>query len=248
MRALPGLPSQGGVILTLVPISLLAWFFVVWSVLSMDQPLVKLTMPMTASWSLAQVFWVWTMWTVMMAAMMLPSAAPMILLHQNFSRQKNRDHESVWFMLAYLLIWSFFCCAATLIQWLLQSSGVLSHMLVVKSTWIAGGTLIAVGAVQWAPWKQACLEKCRTPIGFLLTEWRPGRGGAMVMGLRHGGYCVGCCWAAMALLFVFGVMNLLAITLLAAFVAAEKLLPNGGRVGKVVGVVLIVWGMLLFSA
>lgn len=223
-------------------LSFLAWAFVVWSASNMDQPLVKLMMPVMASWSLAEAFWVWVMWAVMMGAMMLPSASPMIQAYRRISSQKGIPRESFWFTLAYLLVWTGFCAVATALQWALQSMGVLSHMLVLGNTWFAGGILVVAGIVQWTPFKHACLEKCRTPIGFLVTEWRPGRRGALIMGMRHGAYCIGCCWAVMALLFVFGVMNLVAILLLATFVAAEKLLPGGEFIGNLAGVVFIGWG------
>lgn len=234
-----------GIILAL---SALAWTFVVWSTTNMDAPLVRLMMPMTAAWTAAEFLSVWTMWAVMMGAMMLPSAAPMLLTHRRMVFRRGGAAENLVFGLAYLLVWAGFSAAAAGLQWWLQSVAVLSHMLVLKGTWISGGVLVLAGLIQWTPFKQNCLARCRTPIGFLTTEWRPGSLGALNMGLRHGTYCLGCCWALMALLFVFGVMNLLAITALATLVAAEKLLPRGEIVSKLGGVVFVGWGLLLMAA
>jgi predicted metal-binding membrane protein len=121
-------------------------------------------------------------------------------------------------------------------------------MLILKTNWVAGGLLVLAGLFQWTPLKQRCLAGCRTPIGFLATEWRAGPEGALVMGLRHGAYCLGCCWAIMTLLFVFGVMNLLAIIGIATLVAVEKLLPHGDKLSKIGGIMLVGWGLLLIAA
>ena len=131
---------------------------------------------------------------------------------------------------------------------MLQRMGVLSPMLVVTHSPLAALMLMGAGVYQFTPAKNACLKVCRTPIGFFVTGWRPGRWGALRMGLEHGAYCIGCCWALMAMLFVFGVMSLASILVLATAVAAEKLLPWGARIGQLLGVVLVGWGLyLLFT-
>ena len=193
---------------------------------------------------------VWVMWSVMMAAMMLPSAAPMILVHRRISldREERGTAENVYFIAAYLTAWAVFSLVATAVQWGLQSLSVMSSMLVIADGWIAAALLVAAGIYQFTSYKEACLEKCRTPFGFLVTEWRPGKVGAFDMGLRHGSYCVGCCWALMAALFAFGVMHLGAILLLTTAVAAEKLLPFGKTVKWVLGTVFILWGLALSIA
>lgn len=224
------------------------WAMTLWSLFHMEQPLVRLMMPMTSAWTPSEVFAVWTMWSVMMAAMMLPSTAPMIATHSRVSAAKGGTQDTVFFALGYLVVWTSFSLVAAGLQWGLQGMSLLSHMLVLKSDGFAGMLLILAGIIQWSPLKDMCLTMCRTPVGFFTTHWRPGRSGALTMGIRHGAFCVGCCWALMALLFVFGVMNLVAIGLLTAVVAAEKLLPHGEKIAKAGGVVLIAWGAYLLVA
>lgn len=211
----------------------------------MDSPLVRLMMPMNASWTGAEIFSVWVMWAVMMAAMMLPSATPMILVHRQIAKKRGGPWDSVVFVLAYLLVWSAFSATATIGQWSLQSIGWLSPMLVLSGDLIPATVMILAGVFQWTPLKDVCLRHCRTPAGFFLTDWRSGGIGALKMGTKHGAFCVGCCWALMALLFVFGVMNPMAIVFLATLVAAEKLLPQGNILARVGGVGLVSWGLYL---
>lgn len=238
-------------IFILAGLSVIGWSLLVWSTTHMDAPMVKLMMPMLPAWSAQETVIVWLMWAVMMGAMMLPSAAPMILIHRRVanegSRPKTAPAASAWFILAYLFVWSGFSVAATAAQWGLQSAGALSPMLALHDTWLAGLVLVAAGVVQWTPLKRACLKKCRTPIGFLITEWRDGHLGAFIMGARHGAYCVGCCWALMALLFAMGVMNLAAIVALTSIVAIEKLAPYGDRLGQLGGGILVSWGIWLLA-
>jgi predicted metal-binding membrane protein len=116
------------------------------------------------------------------------------------------------------------------------------------SPWLGGGLLVVAGLYQWLPIKGACLSHCHSPFGFFASEWREGTWGALKMGFRHGSYCVGCCWALMALLFVAGVMNLLWVLVIAVFVLIEKLVPSGRLVGRIAGVVLAVWGLFTIRA
>jgi predicted metal-binding membrane protein len=113
------------------------------------------------------------------------------------------------------------------------------------SNYLGGGLLIAAGLFQWSPLKYACLSRCRSPIGFMMTEWKEGNGGALQMGLKHGAFCVGCCWVLMALLFVLGVMNLAWIAVLAGFVMLEKVVPQGPWVSRTTGIGMLVWGGLM---
>ncbi|GGE61445.1 DUF2182 domain-containing protein [Actibacterium pelagium] len=224
----------------------LLWALVLWSTNNMDQPIVKLMMPMHSGWNTMQVFFVWVMWAVMMAAMMLPSAWPMVRSYQRIVKRKGQAH-GVWaFVAAYLVVWSLFSLGATLTQWALQANGVLSHMLVVKDKTVAGCLLVIIGIFQWTPLKDICLNTCRTPAGFFTSDWRDGTKGAFHMGLRHGVFCVGCCWGLMSLLFVVGVMNLTAIALLTASVIAEKTLPQGIFLAHIGGSALILCGGLIF--
>jgi predicted metal-binding membrane protein len=148
----------------------------------------------------------------------------------------------VLFAAGYLLVWGGFCAIATALQWGLESARLLSPMLVTTNKWLGAGILIAAGLSQFTPLKAICLRHCRTPLGFLLGSWRPGRLGALRMGLEHGAFCLGCCWFLMALLFFGGVMNLYWIAGLAVFVLLEKTIPLGHWLGRVAGVVLVAWG------
>jgi len=136
---------------------------------------------------------------------------------------------------------------ATLAQWGLHSAALLSPMMVSTSPFLGGMLLLAAGLFQWTPLKYACLTHCRSPLSFLMTEWREGHWGALIMGLRHGSYCTGCCWFLMALLFVAGVMNVLWVATITAFVLIEKVAPRGDVVGRVAGVVLVIAGLMMLS-
>ncbi len=193
------------------------------------------------------------MWAVMMVAMMVPSAAPMILLFAAVHR-KQREHGQTFapvsaFVAGYVAVWSAFSLAATLLQWGLEQAVLLSPMMVSASPQLGGGLLVVAGLYQWTPLKYACLKHCRSPIHFLAHGLRKGSGGAFVMGLEHGAFCVGCCWILMGLLFVGGVMNLLWIAAIAVFVLIEKLLPYGAGGGRISGALLVLAGLfVLFQA
>jgi predicted metal-binding membrane protein len=142
-----------------------------------------------------------------------------------------------------LVLWTLFSALAAVAQWGLHSAALLSPMMVGTSPILGGVLLLAAGIFQWTPLKHVCLRHCRTPLGFIMTEWQEGRWGAFRMGLKHGSYCVGCCWFLMALLFVAGVMNLAWVAVIAAFVLLEKVVPAGPWVGRIAGVVLVGWGL-----
>jgi predicted metal-binding membrane protein len=249
------------VIMALAALSLLAWVYL--AILAKDMaagdmrlmgmPVVGETMAsgamgaMTASvmpWTLTTFVLMAVMWWVMMVGMMVPSAAPMILLFATLTRKQVKDTNPglgiALFTSAYLLIWAAFSLGATLAQWALTQAALLSPMMVGTSRWLMIGLLLACGIYQLTPLKQACLGKCRSPLSFLMVKWRPGRLGALEMGLSHGAYCLGCCWLLMALLFIGGVMNLFWVALIAIVVLAEKVLPRGDLFGKAGGVVMIV--------
>ena len=204
----------------------------------MDSPVAQLVMPTTA-WSMANWLAVFIMWTVMMAAMMLPSAAPMILWFAVLNRRRSEGAKTLLFVAAYLALWAAFSGAAVAAQWLLQSIGYLSPMIVSKSSVLNGALLLIAGVFQFSRLKHACLRACRSPLGFLISDWRDGFWGAWHAGIRHGLSCLGCCWAMMALLFVGGVMNLLWIAALAGLVAIEKLAPKGEVVARALGGLMI---------
>ena len=237
-------------VVTLCTLSVFGWVLIFWSVANMSSPFVALMMPMDAHWALSEIIAVWLMWAVMMGAMMLPSAIPMMLIHRRVSAKRDPEFPNShrWFLAAYLLTWALFSVAASFLQWNFQRADVLSHMLRIQGALVGGGILVAAGAFQLTPLKATCLHKCRTPMGFLLTEWRVGRAGAFQMGLKHGQYCIGCCWALMMVLFVGGVMSLTTIAVLSGIVAIEKLAPRGETVSKLGGILLIAWGLWLISA
>ena len=193
------------------------------------------------------------MWVVMMVAMMVPTAAPMILLFATVNR-RNREQERPYvptgvFLSGYVLVWSGFAVLATAANWALHTNSLLSSMMGEStSAYLGGALLLAAGAFQWSRLKYVCLTHCRSPLGFLMSEWQDGSAGAMRMGLKHGGYCLGCCWVLMGLLFVLGVMNLLWIAALAAFVLVEKVAPSGHLVSRLTGLVLAAWGLWMVAA
>ncbi|MFO0751800.1 MAG: DUF2182 domain-containing protein [Thermodesulfovibrionales bacterium] len=187
------------------------------------------------------------MWAVMMTAMMLPSASPLIVLFAAVNRAKCNEHgpfvSTGAFLSGYLFAWTVFSALMTLVQWGLQTAALLSPLLVIGSPVLGGAFLFAAGLFQWSSLKHACLTRCRTPLGFLMNEWREGSRGALMMGLRHGIYCIGCCWLLMGLLFVTGVMNLLWMAVITVFVLLEKIIPAGYRVSRISGLLLIAGGI-----
>lgn len=203
-----------------------SWAFVAWMTMDMSHPFVMRMMPFSASWNWATLVAVFLMWSAMMVAMMLPSAAPMMLTFDAIEQRKDGEttarSRTLLFGAAYLIIWVGFSAIATGAQWALQYANLITPMIVSKSSWLTAALFILAGAYQLTPLKQACLNYCRTPIGFLMTEWKDGLNGAWHMGLKHGLYCTGCCWALMLLLFVAGAMNPLWIIFLTVLVAIEK--------------------------
>ena len=203
--------------------------------------------PQLSTWSVRDFFFMFLMWSVMMVAMMLPSASPLILLHVRVNQQQEDGgdgfHGTVAFAIGYLLVWTSFSAVATLLQWGLEQLAVLSPMMASTSPLLGAGLLLAAGIYQLTPFKNACLRHCRSPVHSLMQHWRRGTSGAFMMGFHHGVYCIGCCWLLMALLFVFGVMNLVWIAVLSVFVLLEKVVPRGELVARVAGVGFIVAGV-----
>jgi predicted metal-binding membrane protein len=214
-------------------------------------PGMVMAMPSMHAWSWVEVGVLAVMWTVMMIAMMTPAAAPMILMFSTIHRRRTAEGRpavpTAIFIFGYLVVWAIYSVVAGLAQAGLHAAALLSPAMVATSPLLAGGLLVAAGVFQWTPLKRACLAACRSPLSFLMTGWREGRIGAFVMGLRHGLYCLGCCWVLMALLFVAGVMNLLWVAVIAVAVLVEKVLPRGDLVGRLAGVVLVAAGVLLVA-
>ena len=226
----------------LLGMALFGWALLAWLAFDMAHPLARLTMPGSPDWSAANLLAVWLMWSVMMAAMMLPSALPMTLVFVRLGGQAGGGWRGPAFVCAYLAVWVAFSIAATAAQWALQAMGWTDPMIVSVSPGLTAALLLVAGIYQFSPLKRLCLSRCRTPFGFLLGEWRAGTGGAFAMGLRHGLHCLGCCWALMALLFVGGAMNLAWVAALAVAAGVEKLLPRGERLAAVLGIALICIG------
>ena len=192
------------------------------------------------------------MWWVMMAGMMLPGAAPMILTFATINRRRRARAQpyapTALFAAGYLLAWGGFSVAATLGQWGLERLALLSPIDMTTTSARLGGLLfVAAGLYQLTPLKQACLLVCRSPFDFVVNHWRDGAVGALHMGLAHGLYCLGCCWILMALLFVGGVMNLLWVAVLAAVVMVEKLFPLGFWMARIGGLLLVGYGIRLLT-
>ncbi len=204
-----------------------------------------------AVWTSGYTILMFFMWWIMMVAMMLPSASPMILLFATVNRKQcETGHPHVAtsvFAAGYLSTWAGFSLVAVLLQWGFERTALLSPSLVGTNVIFGGVLLLVAGAYQLTPIKHACLRHCRSPLAFLSTHWRRGARGALRMGLEHGGYCVGCCWFLMGLLFFGGVMNLYWIVGLALFVLFEKIVPAGHWLGYATGVALLVWGAAMLA-
>lgn len=230
----------------LLAVILAAWAYL-FSGAGMMQAMDGMLMPMaTGPWTLGYIMLMLFMWAVMMAAMMLPSAAPMILLYTRVARNYahgGRISLSTLFALGYVAVWTVFSIVAVALQLGLEQLALLSPMMEASNIVFAGLVLVAAGIYQWLPLKAACLQRCRSPLEFVLTHWRRGAYGAFAMGAQHGLYCLGCCWMLMLLLFVGGVMNLAWIAGLALLVLVEKLAPAGHWIARGAGLVLLVWGL-----
>ena len=204
-----------------------------------------------AVWTPAYTALIFAMWWVMMVAMMLPGAAPMLLLFTRVNRaQKARDRAYVAtgiFAAGYLAAWGLFSALATGFQWGLEQLDLLGPMMTTTSWWLGGAILLAAGIWQLTPVKTVCLRHCRSPLSFLAHQWRPGRLGAFRMGLEHGSYCLGCCWFLMGLLFFGGIMNLFWIAGLAAFILLEKTIPMGHWLARIAGIAAVAWGVTMLA-
>jgi predicted metal-binding membrane protein len=201
---------------------------------------------MEGTWDARYFLLICLMWAVMMVGMMLPSAAPTLLLFATVLRKSDPQNAPVTrtyaFAGGYLLAWTAFSLAATLLQWALARAALLSPMMITNSPTLGALILIAAGIYQWTPLKKSCLTRCRAPADFLSRHFRPGSAGALRMGASHGIYCVGCCWALMLLLFFGGVMSLTWIAAITIFVLLEKLAPFGAQGGRLSGVLLLLAG------
>jgi predicted metal-binding membrane protein len=217
----------------IVVITALAWIYLI-------------VMPMGAASWLLDATLMFLMWAVMMVAMMLPSAAPMLSTYARIAsaREGSRAYHVWMFAAGYFVVWTGFSLAATLLQYALQHVAIVSNEM--RTGPIAGGIILSIaGIYQLTPLKNVCLKRCRTPIGFFMTNWRDGARGAFAMGVEHGAFCSGCCWMLMALLFVAGVMNLAWVAAISVLVLLEKAAPYGRAIALASGIAMIAAGVVL---
>jgi predicted metal-binding membrane protein len=246
---LPATPTleRGLVIASALVVAAAGWAYLVLSDASMASGMFG--MPGMGGWDAADYLLAVLMWAAMMTGMMLPSAVPVLLIYQGVTRRsrelEHRAGSVLFFGLGYLLVWGGFSFVAAAFQGLLAAVSA-TTMDSLATSWLGAALLAAAGVYQFSPQKRACLSHCRGPLDFLARHWRLGQWGALQMGIRHGGYCLGCCWALMALLFVFGVMNLAWVAVLAVFVALEKVVPFGNQV-RVAGGALFLAGAAAYA-
>ena len=234
-------------VVLLVMLPVFSWMWMVAMALDMYGPMTGASAwMMTMHWDVPHLLLLWAMWAVMMTGMMLPSASPVVVLYGaavRRSAQRTAGRQIYALAAGYLAAWTGFSLGATALQRALGSLLFISPMMEAVNSELSATLLLVAGGYQWTPLKHACLRQCRSPLAFLMGRWRSGWSGAFRMGLEHGTYCVGCCWALMLLLFVGGVMNLLAIAGLTAFVAFEKLAPLGRHGARISGAFMMVAGL-----
>ena len=241
---------------SLAGIAAMSWAYLIymdWGMRHMDVAMDMIIMPAMQHWTAWDLVLVFLMWAIMMVGMMVPAASPVILLFAEIHRRRY-SHQGTFlstgqFLLGYLTAWTGFSLFATLAQWGLLTAALVSPMMESTSKALGGGLLLGAGLFQFSRLKYTCLAHCRSPIGFLATEWRGGLHGAFKMGLKHGGYCLGCCWALMALLFAFGVMNLLWVASISGFVLLEKITSAKQLISRLGGLLFILWaGWVVFGS
>lgn len=240
----------------LVLVTALAWAYLIHldrqmsASMEHDTMMAEMGMAMDMRWTATDVWFTFAMWAVMMVGMMTPSAAPVLFLYAGARTARSEPGARLailMFAAGYLTVWVAFSTAAALAQWRLHEAAMLSPAMAAASSRVAGAILIAAGVYQVTPLKSVCLTHCRSPLGFLMSHWRSGLTGALEMGLRHGAYCLGCCWALMGVLFVVGVMNLAWVAALTAFVLVEKIGPRGALVARASGIVMIAFGVMIVA-
>ena len=239
----------------LAGLTVLSWAYLIWMAADMDMPMDLNSMAhgglQIKPWGSANFVYMFLMWAVMMVGMMVPTAVPMTLIYAAVARkaagQGTPLAPAAVFISGYIAMWTIFSAGATLAQWGLDQAALLSPMMVSNSPVLGASLLIAAGLYQMTPAKNACLRHCRSPVHFISEHWRPGPRGAFRMGLEHGAFCLGCCWALMGLLFFGGVMNLLWIAGITLFVLLEKVMPFGGQGGRIAGGAMIICGLVVLS-
>lgn len=210
----------------------------------------QMGMPMELPWTITDILLTFTMWAVMMVGMMTGPAAPVMLLFAGMNARRSPRRISpivLVFGLGYMLAWIGFSACATLAQWALHHASILSPSMAASNTYVRSAILCMAGLYQFTSLKRTCLVHCQSPLGFLMTHWRDGGFGALLMGMRHGAYCLGCCWALMCVLFVVGVMNLFWVAILALIVFVEKTGPAGVIVARAAGAIMILTAAVLVA-
>lgn len=228
-----------------------SWIYIFYLSSTMASKVNDILMPQMEKWTFDDVLITFVMWSVMMIAMMLPSAMPMILIFSAVNRKRHslgNQNVPTWiFLIGYILVWVIFSLIMTLIQFMLHNFAFVSPEIIIINPILSGIILISAGIYQFTKVKEVCLKNCQTPLGFVMNYWREGKFGAFVMGLHHGLYCVGCCWILMILLFIAGVMNLLWVSLIAIFIFLEKVIQRSFLLSYIAGFLLIAWGFGLIA-
>ncbi|MEX1058191.1 MAG: DUF2182 domain-containing protein [Natronospirillum sp.] len=239
------------IIAGMMVVTLVAWSYLFEAANSMlpHSMAMPMDMPATPAWDGGLLVGSGVMWSIMMIAMMLPGATPMVLGYTRVQHQRRTPEQAVrltgLFIAGYLMVWILFSLMAAVAQWTLYGLGMMSSAMGQTDPLLASAFLIGAGVFQWSNLKDACLTQCRSPLDFLLNEWREGARGALVMGLHHGLFCIGCCWMLMLLMFVGGVMNLLWMAAITLYVLAEKLLPRMRELSRLTGGILVISGVVL---
>ena len=247
------------VVAALVLLTALAWVFLLRHVRSMpvaaapipEMPGMDMSAAMIRTWTPGDLVVLFPMWAIMMVAMMTPSVTPMILIYARVARQFVEERRPLaatgWFTAGYLLSWTAFSLVAAIAHSLLERSGWLNPIMAPASVSVAGTMLIIAGLYQFTPLKNNCLGHCKSPLTFLETHggFKPGMVASMKVGIRHGLYCIGCCWALMALLFAGGVMNVFWIVAISTHLVIEKMLMAGHVIARLTGAVLAIAGLWL---
>ena len=251
VEAALGRPSLTLIVLVLV-LPLACWAWVVAMARDMYGPMTGASAwMMTVTWDTPRLLLLWAMWGAMMAGMMLPTITPLLMLYARAARHRfditNPSRRIYAMASGYVLVWALFSIGATVLQRAMSSASLLTMMMEPSSPRAAAALLLVAGVYQLTPLKAACLRGCRSPITALAERWREGAAGAFQMGVAHGLYCLGCCWALMLLLFAGGVMNLVVILSLTAWVAIEKLAPFGRQSARAGGVVLLAAGIWMLT-
>ena len=233
----------------LVVVVAFSWIYLFYMARDMStMDMARVAMPASTATRLPELFSLFLMWVIMMIAMMLPSASPMVLTFLSVNQQRHkagRSTVSAWlFIGGYVIAWSFFSLTAAIIQLTLRTFLLLSSDMAISNSYLTAAVLITAGLYQFSPFKNRCLDLCRSPLSFLMSRWQEGHIGAIRMGIEHGFYCVGCCWLLMGLLFVAGVMNLIWVMILTLIVILEKLLPTNKLIVRLSGCLLISIGLI----